>query len=285
MSSEQAEATPPAAVPAEQPAANPAAPQVKERPPLTSIKDIGISADKNARFRRTMEDTHTFQDGFLGVPTSGYFGIYDGHGGKDAAEYVKEHLHVNLAKKLETNEDKQKAFVEAYLETDESLDTANIKYSGTTAVSALIVEENGKKVLYTANVGDARIVLGRAGKGIRLTYDHKASDQSEIDRIQSTGGFVVMARVNGILAVSRSLGDRAMKPYVSGEPYTTRTELTEEDTHVILACDGVWDVISDDQSVEIVSKHEKMQVASKELLKESLLAGSTDNISVMVLKL
>lgn len=83
-------------------------------------------------------------------------------------------------------------------------------------------------------------IFSRAGKGIRLTYDHKASDQSEIDRIQSTGGFVVMARVNGILAVSRSLGDRAMKPYVSGEPYTTRTELTEEDTHVILACDGVF---------------------------------------------
>src|SRR3990167_3896788 len=83
-------------------------------------------------------------------------------------------------------------------------------------------------------------IFSRAGKGIRLTYDHKASDQSEIDRIQSTCGFVVMARVNGILAVSRSLGDRAMKPYVSGEPYTTRTELTEEDTHVILACDGVF---------------------------------------------
>ena len=125
----------------------------------------------------------------------------------------------------------------------------------------------------------------RNGKGLRLTYDHKASDAGETKRIQDAGGFVIMNRVNGILAVTRSLGDRAMKDYVSGEPYTTETVLEEGDTHLILACDGVWDVISDDSAVELVMQFDKCQEAAKKLLIASLRAGSTDNISVMVLKL
>lgn len=96
-----------------------------------------------------------------------------------------------------------------------------------------------RRVLYCANVGDARGVLCRAGRAIRLTYDHKGSDKQEAKRIMDAGGFVMSGRVNGVLAVTRSLGDSSMKEYVVGAPYTTETELTEEDEFLILACDGV----------------------------------------------
>jgi protein phosphatase PTC1 len=96
-----------------------------------------------------------------------------------------------------------------------------------------------RRVLYCANAGDARAVLCRSGKAIRLTYDHKGSDKQEAKRIMDAGGFVMSGRVNGVLAVTRSLGDSSMKDFVVGSPYTTETELTDEDEFLILACDGV----------------------------------------------
>jgi protein phosphatase PTC1 len=96
-----------------------------------------------------------------------------------------------------------------------------------------------RRVLYCANAGDARGVLCRAGKAVRLTYDHKGTDKQEAKRIMDAGGFVMSGRVNGVLAVTRSLGDSSMKEYVVGAPYTTETDLTDEDEFMILACDGV----------------------------------------------
>ena len=96
-----------------------------------------------------------------------------------------------------------------------------------------------RRVLYTANVGDARAVLSRGGKAVRLTYDHKGSDKQEAKRIMDAGGFVMNNRVNGVLAVTRSLGDSSMKEFVVGSPYTTETELSEDDEFLVIACDGV----------------------------------------------
>jgi len=120
-----------------------------------------------------------------------------------------------------------------------------------------------RRVLYTANAGDARAVLSRGGKAVRLTYDHKGSDAQEARRIKEAGGFVMNNRVNGtrrvivcaslfldrvltlrhayagVLAVTRSLGDSSMKEFVVGAPYTTETVLGEADDILILACDGV----------------------------------------------
>lgn len=96
-----------------------------------------------------------------------------------------------------------------------------------------------RRVLYTANAGDARAVLSRAGRAVRLTYDHKGSDKQEAKRIMDAGGFVMSGRVNGVLAVTRSLGDSSMKDFVVGSPYTTETELADDDEFLIIACDGV----------------------------------------------
>jgi len=105
-------------------------------------------------------------------------------------------------------------------------------------------DPNLRRVLYCANAGDARGVLCRGGKAIRLTYDHKGSDKQEAKRIMDAGGFVMSGRVNGVLAVTRSLGDSSMKEFVVGSPYTTETELFDEDEFVILACDGVSSILT-----------------------------------------
>jgi protein phosphatase PTC1 len=97
-----------------------------------------------------------------------------------------------------------------------------------------------QRVLYTANVGDARIVLCRNGKALRLSYDHKGSDENEGKRVANAGGLILNNRVNGVLAVTRALGDSYMKDLVTGHPYTTETVIQADlDEFIILACDGV----------------------------------------------
>eukprot|EP00276_Gloeochaete_wittrockiana_P016059 CAMPEP_0184335046 /NCGR_PEP_ID=MMETSP1089-20130417/3675_1 /TAXON_ID=38269 ORGANISM="Gloeochaete wittrockiana, Strain SAG46.84" /NCGR_SAMPLE_ID=MMETSP1089 /ASSEMBLY_ACC=CAM_ASM_000445 /LENGTH=295 /DNA_ID=CAMNT_0026659521 /DNA_START=29 /DNA_END=916 /DNA_ORIENTATION=- len=266
------------------PAAAAAAPAAAEKPPLTSVADIGVCCDRNARHRRTMEDAHVIKDGFGDVPTNGYFAVYDGHGGRGAVEYVKDHLHVNFLEALANNPgDVAAAYRDSYKKTDDEIKKAAI-HAGTTTVSVFLTVQDGVKKIYVANVGDARVILCHGDEAIRLTHDHKATDEDEIQRIKDAGGFVVNERVNGILAVSRSLGDSAMKDYVTGDPYTTDRDVTEIDSHIILACDGVWDVISDAEAMEIIKAAPTCQEAAVTLLRTSLRKGSTDNISVMVIK-
>jgi len=144
-----------------------------------------------------------------------------------------------------------------------------------------------KRTLYTANVGDARAILCRAGKAVRLTYDHKGSDAQEAKRITDAGGFVMNNRVNGVLAVTRSLGDSSMKEFVVGSPYTTETTLLPTDEFLIVACDGLWDVCDDQKAVDLIRavagpNGRDPQEASKILLDHALTNFSTDNLSVLV---
>ncbi|KAL1942062.1 hypothetical protein VTO73DRAFT_6592 [Trametes versicolor] len=141
-----------------------------------------------------------------------------------------------------------------------------------------------RRVLYCANAGDARGVLCRGGKGVRLTYDHKGSDKQEAKRIMDAGGFVMSGRVNGVLAVTRSLGDSSMKEFVVGSPYTTETELSEEDEFLILACDGLWDVVSDQAAVELVRGMADPRKAAEELLEHAYRNYSSDNVTVLVVR-
>ncbi|KAG8986424.1 Protein phosphatase 2C 1 [Tulasnella sp. 427] len=141
-----------------------------------------------------------------------------------------------------------------------------------------------RRVLYTANVGDARAVLSRSGKAVRLTYDHKGSDKKEVRRIQEAGGFVLNNRVNGVLAVTRSLGDSAMKEYVVGSPYTSTMDLTDADEFLIIACDGLWDVIEDQPAVELIRDCATAQEAAETLVRHALDNFSHDNVTALVVK-
>ncbi|KAG6900554.1 hypothetical protein C0993_009131 [Termitomyces sp. T159_Od127] len=143
---------------------------------------------------------------------------------------------------------------------------------------------NLRRVLYTANAGDARAVLCRAGRAVRLSYDHKGSDKQEAKRITDAGGFVMSGRVNGVLAVTRSLGDSSMKEFVVGSPYTTETELCDEDEFLVLACDGLWDVTNDQSAIDLVREIPDPQAASAKLLKYALAHHTSDNVTVLVVR-
>lgn len=162
-------------------------------------------------------------------------------------------------------------------------------YQGSTVVSCYLKKDviNGTEVkkLYTANVGDARAVLCHDGKAHRLSYDHKANDSAEAKRVTDAKGFISYNRVNGILAVTRALGDHAMKEWVVCDPYYTELTLTTKDKLLILACDGVWDVLTDQDAVDVCLTEDTAQKIADKLLKASLAKGTTDNLSVMVILL
>jgi len=141
--------------------------------------------------------------------------------------------------------------------------------------------------IYAANAGDARIVLGHGGKAHRITKDHRTDDPDEVRRIEECGGFIFKGRVLGILAVTRSLGDHCMKEYVIAKPYTSETSIDirpETDiSFIILACDGLWDVIKDQEAVDfVVDRIREKELVAKYLVEEALKRGSTDNITVSV---
>ncbi|KAI1620151.1 protein phosphatase [Exophiala viscosa] len=173
--------------------------------------------------------------------------------------------------------------------TTEANETTPRSNSTTEAAAAAIQEAKQKatrqRVLYTANVGDARIVLCRNGKALRLSYDHKGMDENEGKRISKAGGLILNNRVNGVLAVTRALGDSYLKDLVTGHPYTTETVIQpDQDEFLILACDGLWDVCSDQEAVDLIRHVQDPQQASKMLVEHALARFSTDNLSVMVVR-
>ncbi|KAJ6236647.1 phosphatase 2c [Anaeramoeba flamelloides] len=155
--------------------------------------------------------------------------------------------------------------------------------SGSTAVVVLI----GKTNIFCANAGDSRAVLFRGGKAIRLSFDHKPYLPEERKRIKQSGGFVSENfRVNSGIAVSRGFGDYKFRNQLTCNPYFSSLERNEnEDQFIILACDGVWDVLTDDQAVGIVWKSKNVESAAIKIRNYATVQQSTDNISVIVIDL
>ncbi|OEL24317.1 putative protein phosphatase 2C 49 [Dichanthelium oligosanthes] len=124
-------------------------------------------------------------------------------------------------------------------------------HAGSTAVVAVV----GPTSVVVASAGDSRAVLSRGGVPVPLSVDHKPDRPDELERIEAAGGRVIFwdgARVLGVLAMSRAIGDGYLKPFVTAEPDVTVTERTDEDECLILASDGLWDVVTNEMACDVV---------------------------------
>ncbi|KAK9094193.1 hypothetical protein Scep_025662 [Stephania cephalantha] len=170
--------------------------------------------------RASMEDCYDIKMSKINGETVCLFGIFDGHGGSRAAEFLKEHLFENLMKHPQFTTDTKLAISETFQKTDmDFLDAESNTFrdDGSTASTAVFVGNH----LYVANVGDSRTVVSKAGKAIPLSEDHKPNRSDERKRIESAGGVVMWAgtwRVGGVLAMSRAFGNRLLKQFVVAEP-------------------------------------------------------------------
>ena len=146
--------------------------------------------------------------------------------------------------------------------------------------------------MHIANAGDCRAVLGKRGRAVELTRDHKPDCNRERLRIEKLGGMVCDGYLNGQLSVARALGDWHMKGAkgsacpLSAEPELRETILTEEDEFLILGCDGLWDVMSSQFAVTMARKelmaHNDPEQCSRELVREALKRNTCDNLTVVV---
>ncbi|KAL6507170.1 hypothetical protein OROHE_022069 [Orobanche hederae] len=266
--------------------------------------------------------------------TGHFFGVYDGHGGSQVSTYCRERLHLALADEIrvvkenlgvETGECNSKGrWLEVFGKCFRRLDDEvggfakgdlNSAYGtpltpiapdsvGSTAVVAVVCWTH----IVVANCGDSRAVLNRGKEPMPLSVDHRPNSEDECARIEAAGGKVINwdgYRVSGVLAVSRSIGDRYLRPYVISDPEIMIVPRTKEDECLILASDGLWDVIKNEEACHLARKrillwHKKYgptlsrggdhidpaaQDAADYLSRLAFQRGSRDNISVIVIDL
>ncbi|CAH1445495.1 unnamed protein product [Lactuca virosa] len=259
--------------------------------------------------RREMEDAVSIEKKFVDENSRkfDFYGVYDGHGGSRVAYACRERLHKLLATEMDIENKNteemnwENLMVESFAKMDEEVNETDIVDSiGSTAVVAVVSD----KEIVVANCGDSRAVLSRGGVTVPLSVDHKPDRPDELERIELSGGRVIDwngLRVLGVLATSRSIGDRQLKPYVIAKPEVTVNKRDDADEFMILASDGLWDVISNDLACQVVRKCLDGWTCGRRSMKEhhkrttnnpamfltelAMARGSKDNISVIVVNL
>ena len=150
--------------------------------------------------------------------------------------------------------------------------------------TAAIVLRNENKII-TSHLGDSRVVVIRDNGSIHFqTNDHKPSNRSEFERIRDDGSRVVLGRTQGILGVSRSIGDFNVLG-ISSEPTINEVYLDSSDKWLVIGCDGVFDVIYDELLGKIANNSSNSLEFAYNLRNISYSLLSRDNISVIVVDL
>jgi len=260
----------------------------------------GVSAMQGRR--PTMEDAHLLSE--VVGPDLYLFAVFDGHGGELAAKFAAEHFaetlssNSSLASYVESKDpdDAGRALTEACMAVDQRMraEVPEAEDMGCTAVVLLITPTH----LCCANVGDSRCVVDKAGEMIAMSIDHKPKLQGEFDRIVAAGGFVLLGRVNGALAVARALGDFGFKANTGlaaeAQAVTAAPEIyvhhrSEADNFVVLACDGIWDVVDNSKCGTLIAQGLKTEGNSVGQVCEDVIQacydqGSGDNMSIIIIE-
>jgi serine/threonine protein phosphatase PrpC len=255
-----------------------------------SVKEFAYKENQNSEYRETMEDFCKITDKFMNDNSKGLFCLYDGHGGTELVKYVRDRMPILLSKNLENYSSPEKALTQTFTKIDDEVKLLSENQNvGCTACVVYFLwesQETSKRVFYCANVGDTRAVLLTATDVKRISYDHKCTDPEEVQRVRSLGGIVFNGRMFGQLALSRALGDHAMKKYgLCPRPAIHKHFINEKDKYIVVCSDGVWDVIEESEILKIAQNSENADQLSENIVNKAVKNGSRDNISCLVIKI
>jgi len=222
----------------------------------------------------------------------GLFGVFDGHNGNTCSDYLSENFPEILKKNDYLNVSPSIALIQSFEETDKCFLKKccdNGDKSGSTGVATLI--NDGQ--IFIANTGDSRCIICEDARVYALSSDHKPSIPFERERILNHGGQITQGRVQGTLAVARAFGDIEYKDkltfgagVLTCEPDIKIWNVVESTEFMVLACDGLWDVMSNEEVARFVRKRLLKGISPQKvceaLVRTAYKIGSTDNISVVI---
>lgn len=256
-----------------------------------------------------MEDRHVAEFRRLDDGNEvGLFGVFDGHSGADVATYLRNHLFDNILGEPDFWENTMGVIRRAYHRTDRKVlkkkkvtadGEERPRRGGSTAVTVILL--NGE-TLVVANVGDSRAVVCEAGRARQLSVDHEPL--RERDAIESRGGFVTemhgtisirnlhhnliwrdVPRVDASLAMSRAFGDRKLKEHISSDPDVAIEDIGDDTELVVVASDGLWKVMSNQEAVDEVRDTRDARKAAVKLVDSAVDRGSKDDIACVVVRI
>lgn len=234
-----------------------------------------------------MEDYHFAEFRRINNQEVGLFAIFDGHLGHDVPQFLQSNLFENIVGQPEFLKHPRAATLKAYEVIDKVIlqKAPELGFGGSTAVTAILMSRGR---LLVANVGDSRAVLCRGGHALQLSVDHEP--KLERHMIERRGGFVTtlpgdVPRVDGQLAVARAFGDKNLKAHLSCDPDVLDMFLDATDEFLILASDGLWKVMENQEAVNLIRKVKDPEAAAKILSEAALSRKSKDDISCIVVRL
>ncbi|MCK4486438.1 MAG: protein serine/threonine phosphatase 2C family protein [Desulfobacterales bacterium] len=238
------------------------------------ISEKGISLE--------MEDAHFLDLNFANKGWT-FGGVYDGHGGRFAAKYASERVHQIFLERILSGVSPQEAFIETYEAISEDLKTQD---SGTTAVNFLIKDRD----LFTANAGDARAILITNEGFHQLTVDHRLDNLAERQRVKKMGGdirYPYACRGYQGLMPTRTIGDQYFKSIgIIATPSVSEYKISEKDLILLVACDGLFDVMSNEEAAGLARKFPEPEPLLEVLKNEVLINRSgTDNLTIIAASL
>ena len=252
------------------------------------VKNFAYKENANSRFRDYMEDKGKSIINFDSNPDNILFCLFDGHGGGEVSKFLQENFPTYMKEFLPiTKENADVKFKNLFLKLDNKIKENSFFQVGSTACIVYITREaNGKRILYCANIGDTRCTLIKEFGFKRLSYDDRASDENEYNRIVKQGGVVFGGRVYGQLMLSRAFGDWELKTYgVISEPHVVKMNIEDDDKFIVIASDGVWDVLEDEDAYGLGKISNNSKNLCRDIIQTSLDKGSMDNISCFVIAL
>ena len=269
----------------------------------------------NLEHRQEMEDFHCIKQALGKRPNLSYFAIFDGHGGKDVASFLSINLHHFLIDEINninfgTNDEENisniiESIKSAFMKIDQNI-LSNENFTNDVGSTATLIfiyynnlnenilnnnNDNGNKnverTLICANIGDSNGYLITKSNISQITKPHKCEDTSEVQRIKGTGGIVFQGRIFGKLILTRTLGDKEMKKYgVIPVPDFYTKKIEKDDLFVIIASDGIWDVINEEEIYKMGNEKElSSEIFSKKIMDLAKERDTRDNSSCIVIKL